>query len=49
MRNGRQNGRGAGTRFYDTPTGDHYEVLPRPGRMVLMNQDISHYVVAPNV
>jgi hypothetical protein len=39
---------GAPTRFLDTPTDEAYDVLPRPGRCVLMDQDCSHTVVAPN-
>ncbi len=39
---------GAPTRFWDPPTEDYYEVFPRPGRCVLMDQDCSHTVVAPN-
>jgi len=39
---------GAPTRFLDPPTGDVYDVFPKPGRCVLMDQDITHSVVAPN-
>jgi hypothetical protein len=39
---------GAPTRFWDPPTEDYYEVHPRPGRCVLMDQDCCHTVVAPN-
>lgn len=39
---------GAPTRFLDPPTLQTYDVLPRPGRFVIMDQDISHTVVAPN-
>ena len=39
---------GAPTRFLDLPTDQYYEVLPRPGRCVLMDQDVTHTVVAPN-
>jgi hypothetical protein len=39
---------GAPTRFLDLPTDDYYDVLPRPGRCVIMDQDCSHTVVAPN-
>ena len=40
---------GAPTRFLDPPTNESIEVLPKPGRVVIMDQDISHTVVAPNV
>ena len=39
---------GAPTQFYDPPTEDIYEVNPKPGRCVVMDQDITHSVVAPN-
>jgi hypothetical protein len=39
---------GAPTRFLDLPTDQYYEVRPRPGRCVFMDQDISHTVVAPS-
>ncbi|OEU17784.1 hypothetical protein FRACYDRAFT_268800 [Fragilariopsis cylindrus CCMP1102] len=39
---------GAPTRFYDPPTKESYDVLPRPGRCVIMDQDIMHTVVPPN-
>mmetsp|Transcript_23521 Transcript_23521/g.30691 ORF Transcript_23521/g.30691 Transcript_23521/m.30691 type:complete len:102 (-) Transcript_23521:109-414(-) len=39
---------GAPTKFLDIPTNTSYEVLPRPGRCILMDQDVSHTVVAPN-
>jgi hypothetical protein len=40
---------GAPTRFLDLPTDSSgYEVIPKPGRCVLMDQDCSHTVVAPN-
>jgi hypothetical protein len=39
---------GAPTRFYDPPTEESYDVLPRPGRCVIMDQDIMHTVVPPN-
>lgn len=38
---------GAPTRFLDLPTGDVLEVSPAPGRLVLMDQDITHSVSAP--
>jgi hypothetical protein len=38
---------GAPTRFWDLPTNKKYEVVPRPGRCVLMDQDCTHTVVAP--
>jgi hypothetical protein len=40
---------GAPTRFLDPPTKETIDVLPKPGRCVIMDQDISHTVVAPNV
>lgn len=40
---------GAPTRFLDLPTNEFYEVFPRPGRCVFMDQDVSHTVVAPNI
>ena len=39
---------GAPTRCLDTPTNQEYNVRPKPGRCVLMDQDISHKVVAPH-
>lgn len=39
---------GAPTQFYDPPTESTYEVYPRPGRCVIMDQDVTHTVVAPN-
>ena len=39
---------GAPTQFYDPPTEETYQVFPRPGRCVLMDQDVTHTVVAPN-
>ena len=38
---------GAPTQFYDPPTEEVYEVFPKPGRCVLMDQDVTHSVVAP--
>jgi len=38
---------GAPTQFYDPPSGDTFRVYPRPGRCVIMDQDITHTVVAP--
>eukprot|EP00980_Cylindrotheca_fusiformis_P019953 scaffold7025_cov123-Cylindrotheca_fusiformis.AAC.12 len=38
---------GAPTRFLDIPTNMNYEVIPKPGRCVFMDQDCSHTVVAP--
>lgn len=38
---------GASTRFLDTPTGKYYQVLPTPGRVVIMDQDMTHSVEAP--
>ena len=40
---------GAPTKFLDIPTQTSYEVFPKPGRIVIMDQDCSHTVVAPNV
>lgn len=37
----------APTRFLDLPSMESYEVVPRPGRCVVMDQDISHTVVPP--
>ena len=44
---------GAPTRFVDVPTDEIsdmniYDVKPRPGRCIIMDQDIGHTVVAPN-
>eukprot|EP00571_Detonula_confervacea_P002027 CAMPEP_0172321154 /NCGR_PEP_ID=MMETSP1058-20130122/42491_1 /TAXON_ID=83371 /ORGANISM="Detonula confervacea, Strain CCMP 353" /LENGTH=522 /DNA_ID=CAMNT_0013036585 /DNA_START=177 /DNA_END=1745 /DNA_ORIENTATION=- len=42
---------GAPTRFVDVPTDDDlntYDVTPKPGRVIIMDQDIGHTVVAPN-
>ena len=38
---------GAPTRFIDPPTGRVLEVPPAPGRVVLLDADISHAVTAP--
>jgi hypothetical protein len=38
---------GAPTQFYDPPTGETFRVYPRPGRCVIMDQDITHTVIAP--
>lgn len=41
---------GAPTRFVDVPTDDDlmtYDVTARPGRVVIMDQDVGHTVVAP--
>eukprot|EP00633_Aureoumbra_lagunensis_P009729 CAMPEP_0197321022 /NCGR_PEP_ID=MMETSP0891-20130614/62748_1 /TAXON_ID=44058 ORGANISM="Aureoumbra lagunensis, Strain CCMP1510" /NCGR_SAMPLE_ID=MMETSP0891 /ASSEMBLY_ACC=CAM_ASM_000534 /LENGTH=447 /DNA_ID=CAMNT_0042812665 /DNA_START=46 /DNA_END=1385 /DNA_ORIENTATION=+ len=38
---------GASTSFLDTPTGATCQVLPIPGRLVLLDQDITHAVSAP--
>jgi hypothetical protein len=38
---------GAPTRFLDVATDTHYNVQAVPGRCVLMDQDITHRVVAP--
>lgn len=42
-----EEGWGAPTRFLDTPTGDVLEVPAAPGRVCLMDQDITHAVGAP--
>ena len=39
---------GAPTKFLDPPTEEAYEVYPKPGRIVLSDQDCRHTVVAPN-
>ena len=39
---------GAPTEFFDPPTNKIHQVFPRPGRVVMMDQDIMHTVVAPN-
>lgn len=39
---------GAPTRFFDPPTAEEYNVYPKPGRVLIMDQDITHTVVAPN-
>lgn len=39
---------GAPTRFLDVLTGTHVDVEVRPGRCVLMDQDVSHTVVPPH-
>ena len=38
---------GAPTRFLDPPTGEVLAVPARPGRVVLMDQDVTHAVTAP--
>mmetsp|Transcript_15007 Transcript_15007/g.32551 ORF Transcript_15007/g.32551 Transcript_15007/m.32551 type:complete len:515 (+) Transcript_15007:60-1604(+) len=38
---------GAPTQFLDPPTQQTCEVFPKPGRCVIMDQDITHTVVAP--
>ena len=38
---------GAPTRFLDPPTGEVLEVTPRPGRIVIMDQDLTHSVTSP--
>jgi hypothetical protein len=40
---------GGGTRFYDPPTESYYEVDAQPGRVVIMDQDITHTVTAPHL
>lgn len=39
---------GAPTRFVDVATDTHYDITPKPGRCVFMDQDITHTVVAPD-
>lgn len=39
---------GAPTQFFDPPTGETHQVFPSPGRCVMMDQDVTHTVVAPN-
>ncbi len=39
---------GAPTQFYDPPTGSAYKIYPLPGRCVMMDQDVTHTVIAPN-
>jgi len=39
---------GAPTRFLDPPTETCYDVEARPGRVLIMDQDITHTVVSPN-
>jgi hypothetical protein len=38
---------GAPTRFMDVATGESHDVAPKPGRCLLIDQDIRHTVVAP--
>jgi hypothetical protein len=38
---------GATTKFFDPPTGETFEVTPKPGRCIIMDQDIQHSVVSP--
>jgi len=38
---------GAATKFYDPPTNRSYEVMPRPGRCVILDQDLGHTVTPP--
>lgn len=40
---------GAPTRFLDHPTNSFYDVQCRPGRCVIMDQDVSHTVVPPTL
>jgi hypothetical protein len=40
---------GAPTRFLDPPTQETVDIMPMPGRCVIMDQDISHSVVPPTV
>jgi len=39
---------GAHTRFRDPPTGQTVDIIPKPGRCVVMDQDVTHTVTAPN-
>jgi 2OG-Fe(II) oxygenase superfamily len=38
---------GAPTRIYDVASGTAVDITPKPGRVVIMDQDITHTVVAP--
>ena len=38
---------GAPTEFLDPPTGETIAIEPRPGRVVFLDQDVSHRVCAP--
>ena len=38
---------GAPTRFLDPPTGEVLEIPPSPGRVVILDQDLSHAVTSP--
>ena len=38
----------APTRLLDTPTGEELRVDPAPGRLLLMDQDITHSVTRPH-
>lgn len=38
---------GASTRFLDVASSTTYDVEPRPGRVLLMDQDVTHTVTAP--
>jgi len=40
---------GAPTRFLDPPTNESIDIPPKPGRVVIKDQDISHTVVTPNI
>jgi hypothetical protein len=40
---------GAPTRVWDVSTDTAWNVVPRPGRCVMMDQDVTHSVVAPTV
>lgn len=38
---------GATTNFFDPPTGETFEVTPKPGKCIIMDQDVQHSVVPP--
>lgn len=38
---------GATTKFFDPPTGETFDVTPKPGRCIIMDQDVQHSVVPP--
>ena len=39
---------GGGTKFLDPPTGKELTIDPIPGRILMMDQDITHTVIAPS-
>ena len=38
-----------GTEFFDPPTNTKYVVQPKPGRFVIMDQDVTHRVLPPSI